>query len=121
MRTAEIEIRDIDGGRVFQGWQIDHGPEWHISGVSYNGIMLATNQGDLAKLISREIFHRDRWSLHTHWTIQGEQRSRYAAHDCYPDEMGGVVIDGEYLGYAEWLRRVIPRTVLKTVDETPRV
>lgn len=111
MRTAEIEIRDMNGGCVFGGYQLDHGPEWHVSGIHYAGVLIASNRGDLAKLISREVHQLSMWSVHTHWNIKGEIHDRHVVNDCYPDEMGGVVIDGEYLGYAEMLRRIIPKTV----------
>lgn len=116
MRTAEIELSDMNGARIFHGYQLDHGPEWHVSGIRYSGVLIASGTGDLCKLISSHVWDMKMWSVHVHWTIKNDgTRDRYTAYDCYPDEMGGVVINGEYLGYAEFMRRIIP----KPVDSEP--
>lgn len=115
MRTAELELRDLNGARIFAGFQLDNGPEWHVSSIRYSGVLIASGTGDLCKLISSHVHDMKMWSVHVHWTIPGETHAKYNAYDCYPDEMGGVVIDSEYLGYAEFMRRIIP----KSLDSAP--
>ena len=114
-RVSEIEIRDMNGARIFHGYQVENSVQWHVSGINYSGVIICHGTGDLIKFISREIHNRDMWSVHTHALVPGDIRDKYLAYDCFPDEMGGVVIDNKYLGYAEFMRRIIP----KPVDSEP--
>jgi hypothetical protein len=119
-RTATFAIQDLNGAQVMQGYQIDHGPEWHVAAPKWCGIMIASGPGDLAKLISAQVHTMTMWSFHSSYYIEGDSHHRRSiVYDCYPDEMGGVVIDGEYLGYAEWLRRAIPKTTALALDTEP--
>lgn len=111
MRASEIEVRDLNGARIFHGYQLDNSQEWHVSGVRYVGVLIAIGPGELGRMISEQVAGMERWSVHTHAVIPGETHPRYTAHDCYPDPMGCVVMDGEFLGYAEFMRRIIPQPV----------
>lgn len=75
MRTAEIQVQDLNAANVLMGYQIDHGPEWHISGIHYVGVIVAMNQAELCKFISREVCGLTMWSVHTHWTIEEKTAS----------------------------------------------
>lgn len=114
-RNAEIEVRDMNGARIFHGYQLENSEQWHVSGVQWSGVMIAHGAGNLATLISGQIAGMTRWSIHVHATVPGQIHPHYAVYDCYPDPMGCVVLDGEFLGYSEFMRRIIP----KPVDSTP--
>lgn len=112
-RTASLYVTDIRGNNVFHAFQVNYGPEWHYFQNGYTGVMIAMSEADLARCIAKAVGPLgEGWELHSAWVVEEdpEHRSRTVNHDCYPDPMGGVVMDGEYLGWGEWIRRVIPRS-----------
>lgn len=110
-RNAEIEVRDMNGARIFHGYQLENSEQWHVSGVQWAGVMIAHGAANLAALISAQIVDMRRWSIHVHASESGRTHPRYKVYDCYPDPMGCVILDGEFLGYPEFMRRIIPQPV----------
>jgi hypothetical protein len=117
-RLAEIEVRDLNGMTILQGYQLENSAQWHVSIRSYGSIVIAHGPGNLATMISAQIAGMDRWSIHVHQAADVQPGMRYVAYDCYPDPMGCVVIDGEFMGYSEFMRRIIPKS-LDITPETP--
>lgn len=118
-RTASIYITDHTGSQVFHAFQVDYGPEWHMSAEGFTGVLIVPDEANLARYIAGIAYRlTDGWSFHAQWYVyeDPELRPRSKVYDCYPDPMGGVISDGSYLGWAEWLRQAIPKTTAKQVD-----
>lgn len=121
-RTASIYVQDQKGSQVFHAYQVSYGPEWHLSAEGFTGILVAQDEANLARYIAG-IVHKlgEGWSFHAQWYIyeDPDDRPHSKVYDCYPDKMGGVISNGMYLGWAEWLREAIPKTTLQQLDPLP--
>lgn len=121
-RTASIYIQDQTGSQVFHAYQVDHGPEWYFSAEGFTGILIAPDAPNLTRYVAG-VVHRlaEGWSFHAQWYIKDDPgaKMRSKVYDCYPDPMGGVISDGVYLGWSEWIRQAIPVTTPLQLDVIP--
>lgn len=114
MRTAQVIVYDMNLGLALQAYQLDGGPEWHVGSRDWSGLCIASSKAQLCRFIAQAVKKLPYFSIET---TQGlHQPSRLSVHySVHPDEMGCSDIDGEYLGFAETLRKIVPETIVETL------
>lgn len=105
-RTGQIHVRGPDGAWIFQGYQLDGGPEWHVSAAQWTGVMIAGNAALLCKLVGSVVSQHNPGMCSIDIAFSGGKV--FSSGEQYMvsmDAMNCAEVDGRYMSYADalWL------------------